>query len=70
MITEHLVAKKAVKSGSARSYISFLVKDPLKLRATLGNTSFFHSVLKSAPKKILALKSFLMNLGNAAIVNF
>ena len=66
MITEHLVAKKAVKSGSAQSYISFLVKDLLKLRATLGNTSFFHSVLESTPKKILAFKSVLTNLGNTA----
>jgi len=62
-----LVAKKAVKSGSGRSYVSFLVKDLLKLR-TLGNTSFFHSVLKTGPKKLLALKSFLTNLGNAANV--
>ena len=67
-----MVAKKAVKSGSGRSYVSFLVKDLLKLRTTLGNTSFFHSTLKTAPKtapkKLLALKSFLTNLGNAAIM--
>jgi len=62
-----LVANKTVKSGSGRSYVSFLVKDLLKLRTTLGNTSFFHSALKTAPKKLLALKSFLTNLGNAAI---
>ena len=65
--SERLVAKKAVKSGSGRSYVSFLVKDLLKLRTTLGNTSFFHSAPKTAPKKLLALKSFLTNLGNAAI---
>ena len=54
-----MVAKKAVKSGSGQSYVSFLVKDLLKLRRTLGNTSFFNSALKTAPKKLLALKSFL-----------
>jgi len=63
-----LVAKNAVKSGSELSYVSFLVKDLLKLRTTLGNTSFFHSALKIAPKKLLALKSFLTNLGNVATV--
>ena len=63
-----MVVKKAVKNGSGRSYVSFLVKDLLKLRTTLGNASFFHSALMTAPKKLLALKSFLTNLGNAAIV--
>jgi len=66
--SECLVAKKAVKSGSRRSYISFLVKDLLKLRTTLGNTSFFYSALKTAPKKLLVLKSFLTNLGNVALI--
>jgi len=45
------------------------VKYLLKLRTTLGNTSLFHSALNNAPKKLLALKSFLMNLGNAALTN-
>ena len=40
------------------------MKDLLKLRTTLGN--FFNSTLKSALKKLLALKSSLTNLGNAA----
>ena len=57
--SERLVAKKTVKSGSGQSYVSFLVKDLLELKRTLGNTSFFHSALKTAPKKLLALKSFM-----------
>jgi len=45
------------------------VKYLLKLRSTLGNTSFFHSALMTAPKKLLALKSFLTTLGNEALIS-
>ena len=56
LITEHLVAKKAVKSGSARSYISFKWKILLSYDR-LWKTHPSFSVFKSAPKKILALRA-------------
>lgn len=53
--------------GSAQAYIFFLAKVFLKQRTTLGNTFFFHKLLKKVWEKLFRL-SFLTDLENPAIV--